>query len=111
MKRVVFLFGLVIITSCTYNEISICDTDEPTYSDCVKPIIATNCLDCHSNGSPSGELLTYEELKWSIVDGDLIERIQMNENDAGFMPFQGEKLNESDIQILIKWKENGAKNN
>jgi hypothetical protein len=111
MKSVVFLFGLVIITSCTYNEISICDTDEPTYSDCVKPIIAANCLDCHSNGSAFGELLTYEELKWSIVDGDLIERIQMNENDAGFMPYGGEKLNELDIQILIKWKENGAKNN
>ena len=110
MKRVVFLFGLVIITSCTYNEISICDTDEPTYSDCVKPIIATNCLDCHSNGSPSGELLTYEELKW-FFDRDLIERIQKNENDVGFMPDGGEKLNELDIQILIKWKENGAQNN
>ena len=111
MKRIIFLFGLTILTSCTYNEISICDTDEPTYSDCVKPIIVANCLDCHSTGSSSIDLLIFEELKVSIVDGDLIERIQKNENDAGFMPVGGKKLNESDIQILIKWKENGAKNN
>ena len=111
MKRIVFLFGLAILTSCTYHKISICNTDEPTYSDCVKPIIVANCLDCHSNGSSSGELMTYERLRASIVDGDLIERIQKNENDVGFMPDGGEKLNELDIQILIKWKENGAKNN
>jgi len=110
MIRLLVLFSLFVISSCTYHELSPCDTDEPTYSDCVKPIIAANCLDCHSNGSAFGELLTYEELKW-FFDRDLIERIQKNENDLGFMPFQGEKLNESDIQILIKWKNNGAPNN
>ena len=33
MKRIIFLFGLVILTSCTYNELAVCETDNPSFSD------------------------------------------------------------------------------
>ena len=62
MKRIVFLFGLLILTSCTYNEITpVCEPDEQMFSDLVQPIIESNCIVCHaeSNSRPA-VLETYD---------------------------------------------------
>ena len=50
MIRFLFLFTLVIITSCTYNELPkvVCIPDEQVYFELVQPIIENNCISCHS---------------------------------------------------------------
>ena len=37
------------IIFCTYDEIDLCSTQEPSFSECVKPIIEQNCVTCHRN--------------------------------------------------------------
>ena len=35
---------------------------------------------------------------------ELLDRIQRDENEAGFMPLGGSRLNQQQIDLLIKWK-------
>ena len=105
---------LVILSSCTYNElipISVCESDTPSFSTCVKPIMDNHCLECHSDASPNGDLLNYDAIRDYVINGDLLDRIQRAEGSEGFMPLGGNKLDNVQIEILIKWKNNGAPDN
>ena len=110
MKRIIFLFGLVILTSCTYHEISLCDTDEPTYSDCVKPIFEEHCMGCHYSNNPEEIMVfsNFQVIQDKVINGTIIESL---EREIGFMPKNGERLSSDKILIIKKWKENGAQNN
>ena len=110
------IFLAIIFCSCTYNElilepVPVCKSDNPTFLDCVQPIIDHHCLGCHSSASANGDLSNYDVISSSIMNGDLIDRVQRNEGELGFMPMGANQLNELDIQILMKWKNNGAPNN
>ena len=136
MKNIIFLSGFLLLTSCTYNELvpgctdplainynqdavindgscilDDCLSNQPSFVDCIKPIIDNHCMMCHSAGSADGDLSTYESLRDFTVYGDLIGRISANENDPLFMPLGNQKLSQIEIDILIKWKDNGAPNN
>lgn len=101
------LFLLLLVCSCTYNElvpvVPVCEPDEQIFFDLVQPIIEANCLACHSDGSPNGDFSNYDELRISILNTDLIDRIQRDVNDVGFMPKGGQKLSEEDIEIITNW--------
>ncbi len=108
MKNLSFLL-LFLLSSCTYNEFSPCETNEPTFSDCVKPIFEQNCMGCHYMGNPGIMPLTnYEEIQDEVVNGSVIESITRSDN---FMPKFGERLSEEKILIIENWKNNGALNN
>ena len=112
--RYSLFFLLIILCSCTYNEldpISDCDSDNPSFAICVKPIIDNNCLGCHSESSLNGDLSSYESIQEYIINQDLLDRVQRNINEIGFMPLGGNKLDDKQIDILIKWRNNGAPNN
>tara|TARA_B100001142_G_scaffold301946_1_gene328052 strand:- start:15672 stop:16082 length:411 start_codon:yes stop_codon:yes gene_type:complete len=136
MKKIIFLFSFLIFFSCTYNELvpgctdplainynqnavindgscilDDCSSSQPSFVDCIKPIIDNHCVQCHSEGSSYGDLSTYESLRDFTVDRDLIIRISTNENDPLFMPYGNPKLSQIEIDILSKWKDNGAPNN
>jgi hypothetical protein len=110
MIRILFLFSLLIFTSCTYHELSPCENNEPTFSDCVKPIFEQNCMGCHSMGNPDGimALTNYQEIQEQVINGNVIESLKREE---GFMPKSMERLGEEEILIIENWKENGAPNN
>ena len=65
MKRIIFLFGLLILTSCTYNELTVCEADNPSFSECIMPIFTDNCISCHFYENPYGimPLTNYTEIK------------------------------------------------
>ena len=107
-------FLLLILSSCTYNEIMpipICESDNPSFYTCVKPIIEDHCLGCHADASPNGDLSNYDAIRNYMINGDLLDRIQRIEGSAGFMPLGSNKLDNEQIQVLINWKNNGAQNN
>ena len=106
MKRVVFLFGLVIIASCTYNEITpicepdICEPDEQIFSDLVQPIIESNCIVCHteSNSRPA-VLETYDGVIDALNNHSLRDKIL----SLKMPPYGAPPMSESDINIIKNW--------
>ena len=137
MKKIIFLSSFLIFTACTYNELvpgctdplainynqnaiindgscilGDCLSNQPSFVDCIKPIIDNHCVQCHLPGSLNGDLSTYENLKNFTLNGDLISRITASENDFLLMPPPpANRLDQATIDILIKWKDNGAPNN
>ena len=109
MKYLSFLL-LFLLSSCTYNEFFPCETNEPTFSDCVKPIFEQHCMGCHSMGNPDGimALTNYQEIQNQVINGTVIESLK---REFGFMPKFGERLSEEEILIIENWKNNGALNN
>ena len=110
--RIFLILGILVITSCTYNELSICETDNPSFTDCVEPIFEKNCIGCHSQYNSNGRksLSNFQEIQDNVINGTVIESIK---GEVGFipMPYNGERLTIEEILIIENWKENGAPNN
>jgi hypothetical protein len=109
MKNLSF-FLLFLLSSCTYNElpiseITICETNSPSFSDCVLPIIEDNCMSCHSeNGGQSPILTSFPEIILAVANDDLLARIKNDMPPTNLM-------NSSDILIIENWIDEGAQNN
>ena len=102
MKRVIFLFGLVIIASCAYNEITpICEPDEQIFSDLVQPIIESNCIQCHSaSGSrPETPLEIYEGVIDALNNHSLRDKV----SSLQMPPYGAPPMSESEINIIKNW--------
>ena len=106
MIRFLFLFGLVIITSCTYNEIipvsdfDICNPEEQYYLDVVQPIIENNCVGCHNINSGRPAILnSFDGVVDALNNYSLKDRVTSLQ-----MPQYGSPpLSESEINIIQKW--------
>ena len=102
MKRIIFLFGLLILTSCTYNEITpICEPDEQIFSDLVQPIIESNCMKCHSEDSnvATAVLETYEGVIEALNNHSLRDKVL----SLKMPPYGAPPMSESDINIIKNW--------
>ena len=108
--RFFLILNILVITSCTYNELSICETDNPSFTDCVEPIFEKNCIGCHfqDNLDEIMPLSNFQEIQDNVINGTVIESIK---REVGFMPKNGERLTVEEILIIENWKENGAPNN
>ena len=128
MRYSVFLF--VLFSSCTDNELTVGCTDptasnydpnatidnglcildlclpEPSFSECVKPIIDNNCVSCHSYGG-AAEFLWLTDYNF-IIEADNIYDIVNSINTS--MP-KGGLMPQKNINVIEKWFENGASNN
>lgn len=87
----------------------------------VQPILEQNCVSCHLPGDDKGGLMMHTReamLKGgdhakALVPGDpdaseLLVRVTLPHDDADIMPPRGEKLDESQVNILRAWIEQGA---
>ena len=104
------LFILFLISSCTYDKLSVCETDNPSFSECVEPIFMEHCVVCHFPENPDGILYLsyYLEIRDQVLNGNVIESIK---RDVDYMPKGGSKLSAEQILIIENWKDNGAPNN
>ena len=115
MKALKIIFFLMITFyvgfSCdwvTYDEVS-GDVANPTYSSNVKPIIATNCLSCHSSaGAQYPTLETYVEVREASENGDVICRID-DQSCGAVMPQSG-RMPQVTINTIKKWAANAYPN-
>ena len=102
MKRIIFLFSLVILNSCTYNAlIPACEPDEQIFSHLVQPIIENNCIQCHSeSGSrPETPLEIYEGVIDALNNHSLRDKV----SSLQMPPYGAPPLSESDINIIKNW--------
>ena len=103
-----------------------------SFDDHVFPLIEERCLDCHSepyvkNGRtihPKAGLRldTYEWIIKGNLDGAIIEKgdpdgstligvVTLDDDDPEIMPPKGEPLTKEEIDMLIQWIKEGAKEN
>jgi hypothetical protein len=103
-----------------------------SFNDHVFPLIEERCLDCH--GEPyvkSGRTIhpkaglrldTYEWIIKGNLDGAIIEKgnpdestligvVTLDDDDPEIMPPKGEPLTQEEIDMLIQWIKEGAKEN
>lgn len=113
MKKVyskAFILFLIFITiSCQNN---VLETEEIQEEACneeisfvttIKPIIDTNCLQCH-NGNQFPDLRTYQGINQNA------EAIK-NETSSRRMPFGDATITTEEIKVISCWVESGALNN
>ncbi len=78
-----------------------------TYETHIAPIIQNSCAPCHipAKGGNKEALDTYAGVSKEI-DG-ILHRIKLNPTDRGFMPMRHDKLNDTTIALIQKWKDGG----
>jgi uncharacterized membrane protein len=104
-------------TSRTYDDIEPAPLevvpDLVVYTD-VKLIIENSCTNCHSsppqNGAPM-PLTTFMDVKNSVENTGLLDRISRNEGEVGIMPVGGPRLPQTSIDLLFQWNEDGLLEN
>lgn len=77
-----------------------------TYLANVQPIMTSYCSPCHM--PPQGKKKPYDTFTAVKEDvNDIINRVQRNPGERGFMPQKHPKLSDSTVNILKKWKDDG----
>ena len=77
-----------------------------TYMANVQPLMVMNCTPCHF--PPKGNKKPYDSYTLVQTDIDqILERIQKNPGDRGFMPYKHTKLPDSTIMVYVQWKKDG----
>lgn len=86
--------------------------DDFTFTTGVFPIIQSNCVGCHSGPSPAVgiPLTTYSEILPFAASGGLYGVIN---HEPGYvpMPLGGNKLDDSDVNTVKLWIDDGFPNN
>ena len=113
MKKLLLLPMLLlffVVTSCSSSsddEVIITPANDITYTGNIKVIIDSSCLNCHSDPPVDGapmSLTTYQDVKESVMDRDLIGRVE-----NGSMPSSGDNLSAAQVQAIKDWEIGGFK--
>lgn len=116
MKKAKYLIFSVLLINISCSNHSEDDLTDPVvlnttkYLQNIKPIIDNNCISCHgatpSNGAPMS-LVTYAQVKDAIQNRGLLDRISRAQGSPGMMPFQGTRLPQASIDLIIDWNTDG----
>jgi len=113
------LISLVaLLQSCTYDKEmlipaqSCADTVNVSFAASIQPLLRASCFSCHGNGSSEGSvsLDSYDDVKALAASGRLLGSIS---HSAGFdaMPLGADKLDDSSIDAVRIWIDEGTRNN
>ncbi len=120
MKRIFFFFKLLAVTflisACTYNIIEPSTPNVPivdiSFSTDLQPIFNANCVACHTSQKP---VLVEGQSYNSLIDGGYVD---VNDPEASIIYVKtsgghpaGNALTPTEQAMLLKWIEEGAKNN
>jgi len=116
MKRIICLVALLVI-GCEKNiesdyvepnEVGYdCEEVQSYYQESVAPIISNYCMGCHSTSNPSGGLAldSFDSAVNGIMNGEVINRINMESDESGFMPQYSEKLSQQQLEVIQNFSE------
>jgi len=89
-----------------------CDTVNVTFSGTIQPVLQNNCVGCHNNTSPGGNVIlsAYSGVQAVALNGHLLGSVN---HGAGYspMPKNLAKLPDCEIAEIRIWIQNGAPNN
>lgn len=80
-----------------------------TYTVNIKPLLVNSCTPCHVTGGSNPKWDNYATAK-SNING-ILNRVQRESGEAGFMPVGGPKLSAANISLLKKWVTDGLLEN
>ena len=72
---------------------------ETYYNENVAPILSSNCTGCHP-GQGGLSLDSYTSVYSAIQSRNVLDRVNRNSGDNGFMPQGGQKLSNANLDIL-----------
>jgi hypothetical protein len=91
-----------------------CDPSVATYSEDIRIIMSRSCAvgGCHdSQTQQSGiNLSDYAGTSFAVLNGSVIQRIELSEGTPGLMPPSG-RMQQCDIDKIKTWATQGAPNN
>ena len=76
-----------------------CTEVETYYTEDVAPILSSNCIVCHS-ASADLPLDSYTSVYSAIKSGNVWDRVTRDQGTNGFMPDEGTKLSDANLEIL-----------
>ncbi|MDT7828639.1 hypothetical protein RQM65_08180 [Pricia sp. S334] len=108
----VILIGVLFVSCSNDSESDLMDPDPDgpiSYEANIKQIIGNNCLGCHSappvNGAPFA-LTTYDQVRNSTENGNLLAAIKRQTGESAAMPPAG-RLPQSTIDLIEQWADEG----
>ena len=113
-KFICFTVFVLFATSCS-SDSKTDTTPTPTaitYTNTVKSIITSNCINCHGVPTDNGasvSLDTYTKVKNAVTNDQLIELISKAQGDGQLMPYNGTRLPQTTIDKVLSWKNEGFK--
>jgi len=121
MAFMAFITILFFSVSCYYdNEEALypslnssCDTTNVTFSSRIVPILANNCLSCHSNASAAsaGNSIRLQDYIDVRNRSEAIAGSVKHSSTFSPMPKNGGKLNACSIKLIDIWIRNGTPDN
>lgn len=112
MKKLLYLSIFILIfiySSCSSGSddpiMNPPNNEDVTYSNAIKSIIDSRCLNCHSNPPVNGapmSLTTFDNVKEAVENRGLITRVE-----NGSMPPQGAPLSAAQVQAIKDWQTGG----
>ena len=95
------LFLLLLLSSCTYNEIiPVCEPNEQEFSDLVQPIIEEKCIGCHDEtAGRAAILITYD----GVIDAVNNHALRDEVISLQMPPYGSPQLSVSEINIITSW--------
>ncbi|MCF6347093.1 MAG: cytochrome c [Flavobacteriaceae bacterium] len=97
------LFLTFSLISCSSDDDTVIPSqNDVTYTNDIKSIIDSKCLNCHGNPLANGapiSLTNLDEVKEAVINSDLIGRVE-----DGSMPQGGTRLTPAQIQAIKDWK-------
>ena len=101
-----FFILLFVLSGCQKNvesdyiDMSFdCVEVQDFYTQSVEPILTQNCVMCHS------EYDSFEGSVTAIMDGKVIERINLDISNPRFMPLGSAKLSQQELDIIQNFSE------
>lgn len=89
-----------------------CDTANVSFASSVKPILENNCTTCHTgaSGNAGVDLSTFNGVTAVVNRGRIFPRVLTASGGAQQMP-PGSRLTACDINKIVAWVNQGARNN
>jgi hypothetical protein len=105
------LFFVFSCSNHSEDDLTIPLTSNTTkYIQNIKPIIDNNCVACHGTTPSAGaqtSLVTYNQVKTSVLNNGLLDRISRVQGASGMIHYQGTRLPQNTIDLIIDWNTDG----
>lgn len=105
----VFLFSMVACSEKTVQDIGVqvaTQSKFTTFNKDIKPLFASRCAPCHTAGGDRNNKWDDYNTSKTLITG-IIGRVIKTPDNILFMPKNGVKLNDAEMDLLNKWINDG----